>query len=135
MGYCGLKTVYSSDHAADLIVSCQRAFTKALNDGLQKDSNEYNTPGWVNVALIIESGIMDKFELYDYKVDWKFLITKLQEEITNSDSDKIRLWSNEDNRREHHDAYKRMLQSVRNFLDKKKIKYEPEISLEVNKDI
>lgn len=124
MGYCGLKTVYSSDYAADLIHACQRAFTKILDEGLKTESNEYNTPGWVNVALIIESGIMDGFDLYDYKVDWKFLISKLQEEITNSADDKSGQWGNEYNRRKHHDAYKRMLQSVRDFLNKKEIKYD-----------
>ena len=55
MGFMGLNSVGSSDHAFDSMMSCVDEFAKQLLKEVKETSNEWNTPGWVNTALIIES--------------------------------------------------------------------------------
>lgn len=127
MGYSGLKNVNSSDMASDLLYACEKAFMIQLSKGLKEIENCFNTSGWVNVALIIESGILDNFCPYSKsfeEFDWKFLVQKLEEEIKNSAIDKSKEWDTEENRKMHHESFKRMLKNVKNFLKKKDISYD-----------
>jgi hypothetical protein len=126
MGYSGLKNVNSSDTASDLAYGCERAYLKELSNGLKVQENEFNTSGWINVALIIESGALDSFCSYSdefEKFDWEFLIKKLEREVIESSSNvKYKSqWECEENRQMHHKAFKRMCSNVKKFLRKKEI--------------
>jgi hypothetical protein len=128
MGYSGLKNVGSSDMASDLACACEEAYLKQLSKGLKVVENSFNTSGWINVALIIESGTLDSFCPYSKAledVDWKFLVSKLEQEVDESKAtNKNKLeWGDEENRIEHNKAYKRMLKNVKKFLDKKEISW------------
>jgi hypothetical protein len=119
MGYSSLNNVNSSDMASDLLYSCEQAFMLKLSKGLKEEENCYNTSGWTNIALIIESGALDKFCKYSTsfeKFDWGFLIEKLKKEVENSSESNAKVWDSEENRKMHHDAFKRMLANTEQFL-------------------
>ena len=63
-GFSGLSVV-DSDGAADLFYSVQKAAVKAivpvLKEGLKDKGNEWNTPGPLNVAMIL----VEKFKDWD----------------------------------------------------------------------
>ena len=55
MGFMGLGNIGDSDQAFDSMCACVDEFAKQLLKEVKETSNEYNTPGWVNTALIIKS--------------------------------------------------------------------------------
>lgn len=121
-----LNSVGDSDMAADLQARCHNAFLAALAEGLREEANAYNTSGWVNVALMIEHGDLDNIHGFIQsmeKFDWKFLVAKLKEDIINSSYAKRKDWDDDDNRKEHNAAYRRMLKSVIKFLKEKELSY------------
>ena len=119
MGYMGLEKVGESDNASDLRYVCELAFIKELNIGLKDKANFCNTPGFINVALIIESGVLDKFESYvvQEKLEHKKLIAGLEKLVKDSDKKKKDAWGDEGNRVMHHNACKRMLKNVKKFIN------------------
>ncbi len=46
-------TVVGSDSASDLASEAAGAMAKVLKKGMKDKGNEYNTPGYVNVAMIL----------------------------------------------------------------------------------
>ena len=65
MGFMCLS-VYGSDQASDSASTCVEAFTRQLRLEFVKSANEHNTPGPLNVAMIIaEMCRAPQFELND----------------------------------------------------------------------
>jgi hypothetical protein len=115
MGYMGQEHWTDSDLAADLYGTVVEALLKKLTLGLEEDANDINTSGPVNVALIIESGLLDTIPNDFIEEHFKYdkLIKGLEKLIKESSADKKKQWEDEGNRLEHHNAYKRMLKNVK----------------------
>lgn len=90
MGYMGLKRVGESDMAAGVQIDVSSAVLKVLRKEFRTadDSNEYNTPPVLNVAMNLNelmSGYSDYFlECDDFRIfTWK-VIEKLERYIKRS---------------------------------------------------
>lgn len=114
MGFMDLKSVNGSDKASDLQYVARRGYLQELNCGLREESNCYNTPGWMNVALIIESGDINNYDAYTIST---FLDVKLLMKILKTES------KNVEGNGDHINDVKRMYKSVKKFLDNKNITY------------
>ncbi len=123
MGYMGLDCWQASDNAADFysdIEECGKDVAKAVKmfgKELGNDANCYNTPGPVNIALVVEGGIIDSFDKKDKK---KFIpiistaIAKLDNMITEREDDK------DENIVWHVTAYKRMAKNLSKWIKENK---------------
>ena len=70
MGFMGLDSWVESDCAADFRSELVDTLYKQTIDELENKANQYNTPGYINVALLLEDGaydILDSYELDDEK--------------------------------------------------------------------
>lgn len=118
----GLKEVGDSDRASDLLHSAQMAFIAILKKDAKIKDNAYNTSGHVNIALIVESGVLKEYPSYILeKLPWKYITMALVKDIAGAEEKHKDTWGNEKSRKEHHEAYKRMLTSVDKFLFDKEI--------------
>ena len=54
-GFMGLSSWAESDEAADVAYDVAITTAKILTKALKQKANEYNTPGYVNVALVLVS--------------------------------------------------------------------------------
>ena len=54
-GFMGLSSWAESDEAADVAYEVAITTAKILTKALKQKANEYNTPGYVNVALVLVS--------------------------------------------------------------------------------
>lgn len=120
MGYMGQEKLGDSDLAADLYHSAVVPLLKKLSTGLKEKANFCNTPGPVNVALIIESGLLDTIPSYfitDH-FDYDNLVKELQNLIIKASPDKMKEWNDELNRCSHLMAYQRMLKNVKTWHSK-----------------
>jgi hypothetical protein len=115
----GLETYMDSDNAADFHWSVKKQLknvgktVKLFETELKDEANCYNTPGWVNIALVIEDGILDSLSNKNKK---KFVdvisasIAKLDIMIDENKND------TDQNVIFHVNAYKRMSNSLSNFI-------------------
>jgi hypothetical protein len=67
MGFMGLDNYGESDHAANLADSVVSAVCKELKEGVKLRSNEYNTPGPINVALFAEAFLLSSTAWLSYE--------------------------------------------------------------------
>jgi hypothetical protein len=115
MGYCGLGSVYSSDTASDMYANILNGMWEELKlgYGFNREGNEYNTPGCVNVCLILEAGTFDGALDRNEEENLTFL-GQIQEEIESLIKmyKNKKLFTDEKNRIYHLQNYKRMLQSL-----------------------
>lgn len=123
MGYMGLDRWQDSDMAADFysnIEECGKDAKKAIKmfaKELGNDSNCYNTPGPVNIALVVEGGILDGMSRKD---KWKIIpvistaVAKLDNMITKhqGDTDKNIVY--------HVTAYRRMAKNLTIWIKENK---------------
>lgn len=119
----GLERWVQSDTAADLYTSVVKDLLGSLNKGVKEENNCVNTSGPENVAMIIESGLLDSipdFYIQDY-FDYKSVISGLEANIKMSGPGTESEWRSEDSRIMHNEAYKRMLKNVKKFLKEKEI--------------
>ena len=116
MGYMGLDHSDESDNAADFVCKYKTAKTmvqrrKLISEELKNEDNDYNTSGWVNIALAMEEGVVRHDDLTATQKE--SLIELLLKEKLNSDSSKKSRWGDEKNRVMHNNAYKRLLKIVK----------------------
>lgn len=121
MGYMGLKHWGDSDRAADAYGAMIKQLIDSLNKELNEKGNGYNTCGVVNVALIIEDGLLETVPEFYIIEDFhhKKLLDGLRDLISSTDESEKAAWDDEDNRLEHRAAYKRMRDYVKVFIQKK----------------
>jgi len=91
MGYMGLSHWCDSDNAADFRSELLSNMANTLKKELKHTDNEYNTPGFLNVALVMEDktifGKIDKdYRNYFYNVTHE-TIKMLKEAIASDDWD------------------------------------------------
>jgi len=112
MGFMGLIHWVESDSASDFRSDLIGHILETSVKELKNASNEYNTPGAINIALVLEAGVYDSLEDYEFEeyVDTLFkpLVKQLKYYVKYS--------------REHKKEYTRMLKSVEKFCKKKNIK-------------
>lgn len=65
MGFIGLDSWSDSDGASDCRCACLQAIAKVFKKELKNKANEWNTPGYINVLLVV----MD-FNLEPYDGLW-----------------------------------------------------------------
>jgi hypothetical protein len=123
MGYMGLESYVESDNAADFHYLVQKYLldiTKTVDvfaTEVKYVANCYNTPGPVNIALVVESGVLDKLpDIHKKKLHASIseALAKLDIMITENkdDTDQNIVW--------HVTAYKRMANSLSKWLKENK---------------
>lgn len=55
MGFMGIQNWVESDGAADFRSRLEGLIENAFNQELKDEANQYNTPGWLNILLILKS--------------------------------------------------------------------------------
>jgi hypothetical protein len=80
MGFTSLKNWQSTDTAADTMIAMVEAAFKEMVKGYERDkhNSEYNTPGAINVCLILESGM---FSTYVFSKEQISFLKKIREEL------------------------------------------------------
>lgn len=118
MGYRGLKWWFESDAAAEVMSDVKLAVFDALNRGLHKTrgDNGFNTPGAVNVALVLESNILNAFGYLN--PTWKPLLKTVKKDLEKliAETKNRKLWTDKGDRYYHQRAYERMLRSLNQAL-------------------
>jgi hypothetical protein len=123
MGYMGLSHWGDSDMAADFhysVEECGKDVEQAVKRFMaetKEKANCYNTCGAVNIALVIEDGILDTFSSTDKK---KFAVAIRKALATLDSMITERKDSKEDNIVWHVTNYKRMAESLSNWLKENK---------------
>lgn len=124
MGYSGLEGWGCSDGAADARGDVIAAMAKSLEKELKDAGNNYNTPGCVNVALILEDkklfGNLEDYELSyfsDVAKKAKKQIDALVEAINEDLTDPLCDVSVKLNGEYHRKNFKRMSKSLTKFID------------------
>jgi hypothetical protein len=125
MGYMGLQSWGDSDMAADAYMQACKVLIDYLNKIMAEDHGPYNTSGIVNVALIIESHLLDAADNYQVQRHFKYniLLKGLQLHIDSAKNtpENRKQWGDEESRKMHYAAYKRMHGNVKMFLKAKDI--------------
>ena len=117
MGYMGLDGWCDSDEAADLRSDMLTAAARVLEKNVNKKTNQYNTDGDINVALILEDdaifGNMEDSEREYFRKAALMAIKSLEQKIEDAgDYDKTN-----DNVHMHITAFKRMVKNLKKFLE------------------
>ena len=108
MGFMGLNHWVESDMAADFRAGLIHDLLKATRKELKNKANEYNTPGYMNIALLIEDNMYDGLSSDDVTENFdifKSVIDSLEQALNDWES--------------CHDDIKRLKVSVMKFLSKK----------------
>lgn len=118
MGYFGLKEVADSDNAADLLCDVEYEIFKKLKSGFRRTRREnvLNTPGAVNVCLILESGILDGFKYLDD--EWLGFLYEVRDDMNQliEDAKDPGLWREYKDRIRHLKAFQRMLRKLNQVI-------------------
>ena len=119
MGFMGLDTHLDSDAAGDLHYAVVKSMLEVLNKGMDYRGNSYNTCGFVNVALVIESGLLDSIDghLIDKLLETNKLLTGL-EDLNKHCEDKSN-WKDQEDRLFYAKHFARMTKSVKKRLKRK----------------
>jgi hypothetical protein len=67
MGFMGIKHYKESDGAADWREKLRFDVNKLFWDEMKDEANAYNTPGWLNILLILKE-FPDFIHFVDYKL-------------------------------------------------------------------
>lgn len=117
MGYMGLDTYSDSDKAWDLSMVAINAMVDKLNEGLKEKGNSFNTKGPVNVALFFEAFIIPLEDEYSNNDQIVMLAKKTRDALKDIRNKSNELdWEDENNKKDHIEAYDRMLKSLNKFL-------------------
>lgn len=119
MGYMGLSSVYDSDNAADDFAGVIQSMADEMEKCLKVKTNEYNTDGIINVALMFEQPLLKAVPTYvrqDYFGDIsKKVIRGLEKKImilTKLD----KKYKKDRNIMFHLSSFKRLLRSAKNYV-------------------
>lgn len=122
MGYMGLDSWGESDNAAGFKSSLEEAVGELFDSEIQDEANSYNTPGSVNIGLLIEDGVLPIRLLKPSQIN----ILKDKLKVLIKDSSKKDDYEDEGNRLMHNKAYKRILK----FIEKEEKKFKDELAYE-----
>jgi hypothetical protein len=105
MGFSGLNCWQDSDEAADFVGDILEPIVKRMKKELKNKSNEFNTPGYINVALFFEAFLLKQILYNDELVD---IAEKTIEMLEKNKSE----WGSE-----HKNDFNRMIKNLNKFLD------------------
>ena len=118
MGYMGLSVYGESDSAFDAAWNAINAMVASLEDNLDNEAgNCYNTCGVVNVALFFETFIIP-IEEYGHHTKLQRLAAKTIDRLESKiKHDKKLNWDSDENKKMHMDAYNRMVNSLKEWVE------------------
>ena len=132
MGFMGLNHWVESDNAADFRYVLIQNMLEECKKEVVHETNEYNTDGCINIALLLEDGTFDFLEEYDFE---KFgpvfdeAIERLDKKIDDykaflSEIDQSAGWTMDDMEQfyEQMQDIERLRDSTLSFLEKKNAK-------------
>lgn len=116
MGYTDLS-VGGSDTASDLACSMVSAMVQVLRSELKEPHNEFNTPGVLNVAMVLEE-LVFQFEEYDHK-DLTLLVKDTLEgmQLLRKKSQNSK-WKSEKNKQEHISEFDELIKILTAYYKK-----------------
>lgn len=127
MGYCGLDHIGGSDEAADAASHVMDVMVKQMKQELKLKTNEFNTDGDVNVALMFCDMIVPcqkrKFgEPYVYHSGLRELAERVVKKLDTRIARESTIdWGKSDRETEsktmHMRAYRRMRKQVQGYID------------------
>lgn len=115
MGFMGLDNLYQSDMAADAFHLILETIAIQMKKELKETANIYNTPGFINVALMFEHPMMQSLDEYERETfkDIAKEVKKIMEKI-------IKIPVKQEYQREYMKAFKRLHASVSSYNSTKK---------------
>lgn len=119
MGYSDLS-IDGSDMASDARYAVCEAIFKALKKELKNDANEFNTPGYCNIAMMVDEHLLPgKF----YESGHEGLLDVVAQArdrlvVAIDAAKKSSHWRSEEARKEHITAFGRLLKSCKSYTDK-----------------
>jgi len=114
MGYMGLENYMASDEASDFVCTVLGSIEKDCEKQLKNKANEYNTPGYVNIALFAEA-FLKNISIYSDDKLYKILEqvkNKLDEQV--KAIKKMEYWKDQ---QMHITAFKRMSKNIKKILE------------------
>lgn len=115
MGYMGLDHSSASDRAADFTGDIRHEVGCRILREVDRLSNEYNTDGRVNVAFLFNEMLTPPENWLDEKIyEGALKCADLLTEKIKKSQDEI--WDSEENKNYHIKHYKRLLNSVNNYI-------------------
>lgn len=71
MGFMGITSIGDSDNASDFASEVIGSIEETIRKEMTEETNEYNTPGYINVGLLLISLISDENEFhFTYQDEW-----------------------------------------------------------------
>lgn len=116
MGYSGLEHYLDSDSASDAASVMMDAMVKVLEEKFKEEENKWNTPGFLNVALIVEALILPHPEEYGNHEGMCKIITNVDNSLMLL---QISLLEDEDKNRDIIKATRRIIAACTLFLPNK----------------
>jgi len=104
MGFMGISIV-ESDMASDFCSDVVEGIKKKCIKELKNKANAYNTPGYINVSLILKSVISEENEFH-FTYDWEDIWEKLTNFFNENDAD----YNNKEANKQYKDLKKWVLE-------------------------
>src|SRR3990167_3591517 len=114
MGFMGLGHWVESDNAAGFRWSLIRRLMDETKKELKDKANEYNTPGFINVAFMIEEGTYDFIQEYEIQEDYADVFLDCYKQFCEHEPG----WEEDT---DLFIDYERLKNSVKKFLEKNKV--------------
>ena len=119
MGYMGLDTIGDSDGASDFVSGVMDKIAEECEKEIKDNANEYNTPGYVNIALFAEAYLMKESIYGDSRLIkvLKKVLTKLESKLAKMSKEED--WDNRPGhgKKMHVKAYKRMISNLKKIIE------------------
>ena len=76
----GIKSISSSDEASDFASLIIGGIRLEIEKEMHNEANQYNTPGYINIALLLKSMVSDSNEWYfTYAEEWGGILQQLED--------------------------------------------------------
>ena len=119
MGYMGLDAIGDSDMASDFVSGVMDKIADECEKEIENEANEYDTPGYVNIALFAEAYLMKESLYGDSKLIkiLKKVLVKLEAKLTKMNNEKD--WDNRPGhgKKMHVKAYERMISNLKKIIE------------------
>lgn len=109
MGFMGIDSIGASDNAADFMSELSDQIKAKIIAQIPNYDNEYNTPGYIDVALVLKSLISEDNEFY-FTYEWEKDVWKPLSELFEKNKD----WDI-DNYKELHEFVDEMLKKSQEY--------------------
>ncbi len=83
MGFMNIS-IAGSDEASDFCSLVSEKIRKECKKELKNKANDYNTPGYINIALLLKSLISEENEFYFTYGEWSEIWQSLEDKFKNN---------------------------------------------------